>query len=412
MFVFVKCPCGRTLRAQRSSERTTVRCWDCKTEVKVPRFRSPDGPQPIARLRGALKEAWAETAAGVILLALAVVAMMAIPVVGGWLGLALLVWAAIVYLRRIEEVGRLEQETYSAEARPSSWRGGLAKLTLAVLLVGAFVTPIWLFDGSRQMEYSPPIFPTPWPLVILLSFALLLPLTAFALVVRDAEGRLGIEQALSTAWKRRGAMIGALLLPFVVFVVVESALVGALYASEGLTTVLLDLFPLSEGHEIKRGRVVQDQQVADYKPTDTIRVYHAGLLRGASVLSSVPLSFLRGPEPRIVIIAYGPLRSEGYLLARLGITALALIALFGSLAAQAHWFGTIGLSSSRFDSDDEDEEDEGSTVSTRSARPSSSPLNGSRTAIASEPIVTTHAIVESRSSPSAGSLPSPTPTTD
>ncbi|MEW4569453.1 hypothetical protein AB1L88_16430 [Tautonia sp. JC769] len=409
MFTFVKCPCGRTLRAQRSPERTTVQCWDCKAEVKVPRYRSPDGPRPIARLRGAMKEAWAETAAGVILLALAVVAMMAIPVVGGWLGLALLVWAAIVYLRRIEEVGRLEQEAVGPDAPPSSWRGGLAKVMLALLLVAAFITPLWSFDGSRQTEYTPPIVPAPWPLVVLLGMALLLPILAFALVVRDAEGRLGIDQAMTTAWKRRGTMIGALLLPLVVFVVVESALIGALYASEGLRTVLLDLFPLPEGHEIERRRVLQGQRVADFSPTETISVYNAGLLRGASLLSSVPLSFLRGPEPRIILIAYGPLRSEGYLLARLGITALALIALFGSLAAQAHLFGSIGLSSSR--SDDEDDDEDESASPPRSAR-ATSPVNGPRSAIPSEPLVASHAGSQSRSNSSSAALPATTPSAE
>ncbi|WP_169980149.1 hypothetical protein [Tautonia rosea] len=405
MFAFVKCPCGRTLRAQRSPERTTVQCWDCKTEVKVPRYRSPDGPKPISRLRSAMKEEWAETAAGVILLALAVVVMMAIPVVGGWLGLALLVWAAMVYLRRIEEVGRLEQAAFGVDSPPSSWRGGLAKLTLAVLLVVAFVTPIWLFDGSRQTQYAPPIIPAPWPLVVLLVLAILLPVVAFALVVRDAEGRLGIEQALSTALKRPGAMIGALLLPLLVFVVAEASLVAALYGSEGLTTVLLDLFPLSEGHEVERGLVVQDERVADYEPTEAIRVYNAGLLRGATLLGSVPLSFLRGPEPRIILIAYGPLRSEGYLLARLGITAMAMIALFGSLAAQAYLFGTIGLSSTRSESEEEQEDE--SVVPPRSA-PASAQANGSRSSTTSEPLVTSHAVVESQ----PGSLSSPASTTE
>ncbi|RUL81612.1 hypothetical protein [Tautonia sociabilis] len=360
MFAYVKCKkCGRTLRAQRSPNRTTIRCWDCRSEVVVPRFRSPDGPKPVARLRGAMNSARGESIAAIILLALAATAAIAVPRAGGVLALGLLISTALGYIRRIEEPGRaLESEEEAEASGRADWRPGrlLGRLILASVFVVGLVAVPWLADGSRQLEYVAPVLPPPTLPVVGLLLWLILPFVVFLLTARDEHGPIGPRRALAAAFRRRWRTLGALLAPLVAIAVVEAALLGGLLLLGDLPVFVLDLFPVGEGDRVETGIYVLDNSVEFDRTEGALKVYVEGLGRGATLLGSVPTSFRRGLQPRLIVPAYGELKSEGYVIARLLVAMLGFLTAFAALAIQSTWLGRIGLAAPR--PEEEQPEDE------------------------------------------------------
>ncbi|QDV38651.1 hypothetical protein [Tautonia plasticadhaerens] len=363
MFAFVKCKCGRMLRARRSPTRTTITCWDCRSEVVVPRFKSAEGPSSVDRLRGAMSAPWAETAAAVILLALATTALIAAPVVGVWLAMGMLVTAAFTYVRRIEHAGRsMEPADAPKPATAAGERFGRAagRLLLATGLVGGLVLVPWLADGSQQVEPARPILPPPTLLVLGIVLLVALPAAVYLTTARDGDGTLGPRRAMAAARKRKGASTLAILLPLLAISAMEATLFGVLVATKNIGVFTYDLFPIPPGDRIDHTVYVSDGDVAFSRQEYARRVYAHGLRRGATLVGSVPISFNRGLAPRVIVPAYGTLGSEAYLLARLGITLAVVLTLLTALMFQADLFGRISLAAPDDDEDDEGEgEDEG-----------------------------------------------------
>jgi hypothetical protein len=367
MFAYVKCKCGRMLRARRSPTRTTITCWDCRSEVVVPRFKSMDGPSSVDRLRGAMVSPRAETAAAVILLALATTATIAIPVIGVWLALAVLIRAAFTYMARIEEFGRAMEPEDAPEpvlTAGARFSRSLGRLLLATALVGGLVLVPWLVDGSRQVEPVRPLLPPPGLLVVGVMLLMAMPLVVFLGTGRDGSGRLGPVRALAALRRRKWASLLAVLIPVLAISAMEAGLVGVLLATKNIGIFVLDTFPIPPGDRIDYTVYVHGDEVDFPREQQALSMYSHGLRRGATLVGSVPISFSRGISPRIIVPAYGQISSEGYLLARLGITLVVILGLLTALMFQADLFGRIGLAAPS-----EDEEDGGEDAGESEPRP-------------------------------------------
>ena len=100
MFVYLKCRCGRSLRARRSPTAGFVQCWDCGAEVKVRPYRPPR--RATARVGDLMATEEADRFAAIALLAIAIAAVLPLPIVGPPLALGLLTAGAVYYVRRLD----------------------------------------------------------------------------------------------------------------------------------------------------------------------------------------------------------------------------------------------------------------------------------------------------------------------
>lgn len=344
MFTYVSCRCGRTLRAQRSSERATIRCWDCGEEVRVRPFRGIS-ENPIVRVRRALDLSQFEALAGIVLLALATVPALLIPQTRGLVGLALIAGTTLIYLRRIEAPGREAEAALGGPERTRSWKRRLGAAVLRGLLAlgvaAGMILPFWLADGSHQMVESDPPLPAPWMLPTALAIWVVVPLLAYLAVARDGYGRLGVRGGLAALVRRPWLSIAALLLFPVSVVVMEALIVGGLSANNRyLKCFVADVFPLPPGTYVHYDSIMVTP-VKMYVPSSAIGSYLDGLSRGATMVGSIPLSLARGLEAKILPRAYGVGSREFYLLARLGLAGTIMVVLYCVMTLQSRLLGTI-----------------------------------------------------------------------
>src|SRR5690606_8334160 len=143
--------------------------------------------------------------AAVVLLGLAVTIVVTVPRVGPWLALAVLVGAALLFLRRMEEAadpGFVLEPDRPATGPMSRAARRLGRLATAASLVVGLVGPLLLADGSTHLVHRPPPLPGPLLLVLIALAWIALPLAAFVLVGRSREGRLGPRRALAVVRRR------------------------------------------------------------------------------------------------------------------------------------------------------------------------------------------------------------------
>lgn len=344
MFAYVKCTCGRTLRAQRSPERVTIQCWECGAEVVVRPYREV-GENPIVRVRRVLDTGRLEAFAALVLLALGTVAALLLPRIGLPAGLAVMAGAAILYLGRIEEPGR---EAEAAAGGPPPPPKPLARLGLEVgrgLLALGFAAgmalPFWLADGSHEVESTRPHLPGWGTLILALAIWLILPVVIYCLTARDGEGRLGARRALATLPRQRWRTLAALLAFPLAVALLEGAIVGA-HAAVGrhLEYLAADLLPLPEGTVVRYGAIMKNR-VELYESPGGAALYLGGLRRGATLVGAIPMSLPRGLEAKVSPRLFSISSREYYLLARLGLSTGILFVLYATLAWQSRTLGSI-----------------------------------------------------------------------
>ncbi len=351
MFVYIKCRCGRSLRAQRSPEPSTITCWSCGRPVKVPAFRETGGPRPISRLRQLFALGYGETFAAAALMALATVPILMVPRFGMIAALTILTVWTTFYLRRIERSGT--QPTPNAEPEPATiipWPTRIAAFTgrfvLALIFTIGFTIPFALADETAQREPTTPLLRSYVVPIGAFVLWLLLPFLAFLIVARRGNERLGVWSALGSAWKRKGILLTTLFLFPFVFIALEAVLVGIFYATELLVVFVYDLFPVPEPLAITElGSVVkmpEEQRGVVLKMNMALETYLQGLKEGATLLASIPMSLFRGLEPRLrLALILGSPTNEAYLITRIGISYAGLAFSFFILAIQARLLGRI-----------------------------------------------------------------------
>jgi len=353
MFVFIRCQtCGRTLRAARSPEKTTIRCWDCGADVTVPRFRSSI-PVKVESPSEVETPPVVESLAAALMIALVTTSALIIPRFGWVLGLAVLSFGGVLYIRRIEEEEEEEEEenafqkTDEAERIPLSQRvkrWSLRVVVGAVLAVGLCL-PFLLGDGSRQESYvkSPLEGPIHYGIATALWFAL--PLLVVILFAKDrSNSRLGLGGVGTLLRLRPWSLLAALLMFPLTLAVLEGSLLLGLSLAEWLSLFVYDLFPLSEGMRLVGHTLMIRDEFYVAEPSDAFAFYLDGLQRGATLTGGIPQSIRRGLSPRITPVAFTDLSREGYLLCRIVLTLAILAVSLSVLALQSEWLTRLARS--------------------------------------------------------------------
>ena len=210
MEVYVKCRCGRTLRAQPGEAATTIRCWACHSELTVRPRRHLRLPRRLRR-RGPRAAARAsispDVPVAIILLAMLVTLALTIPRIGPWIAFGVLAAAATFYVRRLEDASQVEEPDATEDEggwsrfRRSAIRD-LSRIALGVMLTVGMTAPFWMIDGSRDVEYErKPLEGLPFYAAALVTW-IALPLAIYLLTTRDAAGRLGPRWALPPLWRK------------------------------------------------------------------------------------------------------------------------------------------------------------------------------------------------------------------
>lgn len=343
MFTYVTCTCGRNLRSQRSSERVTIRCWDCGREVSVRPYHA-GGENPIVAVRRVLDTSQLEAFAAFVLMAMGTVAVLLVPRSRGLAGFAVMAAIAMLYLNRIEEPGRDAEAAVGKTERPRRLGETLARWLMATGVAVGMILPFWLADGSHQYVATPPPLPAPlmWPVAV--GIWVLVALAAFLATARDEAGRLGFGRGLVALARRPWAAMGALLVFPLTVVVLEAAIFGGLLAAHrSLECFVADLFPLPPGTHVRYEAILTAPNMMYDSPKPWIS-YLEGLERGATLVGSIPLSMARGLEAKILPRAYGISSRESYLIARLALAVVVLFVMYCALGWQSRWLGSISQS--------------------------------------------------------------------
>jgi hypothetical protein len=357
MFIYIKCKCGRTLRADRSEVEAQIRCWDCREMVRVPRHRSSGRGLP-RRLRAALYSTTFETIAGCIVAALVVALVLLLPVVGKYTALALLSVFATLYPARI----RQESEGVGVnEARPlvpgarGRFLAWAAKWGWAVLLAVGCVGPLWwglegplraTVPGSRR-----------WIPVALLALALwtVIPFVTYLFEATDEQDRrLGPRRAFEAAARRSRATVAALLAFPLAMIATEVVLVGVLSLPGVFSPWVLDLFRSAHGVDRSELYANLPSRLGPGLSRAARSVYLEELGRGSTLMAAIPLSLERWTRVHYVMETKVPVASwrrvlldpTAYLVMRLAATTFIIAVGMVVLAAQAFWLSVIARSGS------------------------------------------------------------------
>jgi hypothetical protein len=353
MFIYIKCKCGRTLRAERSEVEAQIRCWDCQEMVRVPRYRPPGRGLP-RRVRLALYSTTFETIAGCVVSALVVALALLLPTVGKYVALAFLSVFATVYSVRIrqESLAGISEALPLVPSRRGRFVAWVSKWGWAVLLALGYVGPLW-WGLEGPMPAAVPASRR-WLLVALLAGTvwIALPFLTYLREASDERGRLGARRALAAAAKRPFAMAGLLLCFPLAMIATEALLVGVLALTGFFAPWVLDLFRYAHGVDRSAMYESLPSRLGPALQRAAFALYVQELGRGSTLLAAIPLSLgrllrvhytMEGRAP-VSSWRYPLLEPTAYFALRLVVTVMILAIGMVVLAAQAYWLSTIARS--------------------------------------------------------------------
>jgi hypothetical protein len=342
-FIRVECRCGRTLRATIDQAGTTIRCWDCQAEARVPHAATSE------RLtRECLDGARQFLTYGNLILflvgGLIVGCALTIPVVGPIAGFALLALAAAFYPEVVSQSGRR-----GALAPPVPvgrlWAARCARgPVLALGLTAPFLLRHALMDGYGCLLS----WRGPGIAAVAALCWLALPLGVLLTSASDGAGPIPARRALAALrWHPVATAVTLLLIP-VGLLALEAALIVLLIEQGWFPFLVVDLFPaLGSDRVVLEPLVVRIIQHPGLAPLSAFwSVYVHGLSRGYTLLGALPASLPRGlfvrATPWFVMASDWP-----YLTLRVLDSALILAYAGVLLAIQARWLGLIATVDAR-----------------------------------------------------------------
>jgi hypothetical protein len=281
----------------------------------------------------------------VLIAAMVVTAVLAIPVVGVWLAMIALTMGASAFGEIIRSVSRGSGGDPDPGLLSTLVPRSIPQFVLCVLMAAGTVVPLWLLGAKTHQS---PHFN--WVgRVVAGSAWILVPVLMLALYGRtDPDGPLGLRRCVKLVAKHPWATLLALSLVPITLVVVEVALGSILYLTGTLSFYALDYMPMplipgkTEPPLIDDGIVYY--QMLDYReyPASIFhRGYFAGLRHGYSFVGAIPASLSMktdaGLNAEVALGLIGP----AYLILR-GLFSMAIVtSLLAAFAIQARWLGAI-----------------------------------------------------------------------
>ncbi len=336
--IVFSCGCGRDLRAKADLAGTTVRCWSCHAEVPVPRAKAGGGVQVAWLLAGVRDLFSAEVILSLLLGGLVVACALAIPVVGGVVGFALLAAAAVVY-REIIRISGLQGATVPREP---AWRDWPVRYAWGLAIALGLAAPALL----RHMVMDAYGWLVPLQgvgvavAVVLAWFAV--PLIALIGSACDRSGPLTVRRALAVVGRHPYATFAGLLIVPLGLAVVEVAVMAITAQQDWFGFMVLDLFP-GKKYDRVIPEVIPPYDIVFPEHAsfpDFLAHYSRGLRRGYTLIGALPSSLPRFPDKRIWM--WFPLTYVWmYLAVRILYSTLILAASAFLLAIQARWLGLI-----------------------------------------------------------------------
>ncbi|CAN5829529.1 hypothetical protein BH23PLA1_BH23PLA1_17240 [soil metagenome] len=346
MFIYIKCTCGRSLKAQRSPNEHTISCWDCGAKVKVPRYRE-SRPKPVRKESWIRSVEWTDALAAAALLALITLVVIMIPIVGPYLTMALFTVGGMLYTMRIEEVGIAEADE-SEEPNVSRRRRAqrsISRFVIGSLLAVGLSLPFWIVPGVPT-GFSRPTVERPYLLLSLFPLIwLLLPMLVFVLMARSPAGRLGVRGSLLAVRRQPRMTLLAILLPATTLLALEALLLGVIYLAGWMLVFVLDLFPNHVQGDLNQYEIVsKPAERLEFSLSAYLEMYTDAFSSGFTMVSSIPLSLSRGFSAQTQVSIFSDLTNENYLLIRLGFGLVVLVAILVVLMVQATLLGWVARS--------------------------------------------------------------------
>jgi hypothetical protein len=367
MTIHVDCPCGRTLRAQPDQAGTLIQCWNCKTELVVPH------PDQSARLARSMFDEATELLRSPALLfilagAILLTAALMVPRAGLLLALTLLAASVSGYGAVLGATGRRLSHREAATApptavvvsaldpapdqdeeieQPPAW-AALARGLLGVAAALAFAAPFLIRNRGHALPPEGPTPGVPWLLVLALAGWLLVPLVLATAYAHDRHGPLPPRLVLKSLGRHPLATLAAILAVPLGLIATEALLALFVWEQGQLPLMVADLFPPPRFEWENDGRHLYfnyDGSSIDTNlsaaTSSVVPLYPRGLRRGFTLLGTIPPSLSVGLlEVRAIPWMY-EVRPWTYLITRVVLTVLILLAIGILFTLQARWLGLI-----------------------------------------------------------------------
>lgn len=348
-YIEVGCRCGRLVRATPEQGGTSVRCWNCGSDVKVPEPGSAGRvfAEFAAAARGTLSP---QSFGACVVVALGTTVLLMVPYVGKLLGLGVLVVGARLYQNLIREVtpparagGPGDEDDVGGEL--PDW----AEWALSAFAVAALMAPFWARSWAHVL-----IVPARWALLVP-AFAcwLVAPVVLLAFNARDRHGPVPPGPALSALGRHPVATAAALLLLPVGVGALEVVTVATAKAENNLVHIIDHVTRPPRigpvGHGVGSIYRFDDRTVEVPLGEDqdfALRIYGAAVSRGFLLTGLIPGSLSSDFEPTPTSFQVFSIDVASMAL-RAVLTILILSVGSTLLMLQARWLGLVALLGTR-----------------------------------------------------------------
>jgi hypothetical protein len=361
VYLPLKCPCGRDLRARPEQAGSSITCWSCHASVPVPVPVAPGGW--VARLlRMAARQILDSRIVTLLVFgAILVTLSLALSCLDHPLGLAAKargvnpgVWSAALALGLVMVgYGELLRRGCQGDWTPRphvglltmAWRG-----VICLAMGTALVLPLFI----AAVRDTPPRV-TPAGLAIAAACILFLPLLMLATYLPEGSARARVRVIVAMLRRHPLAVLASLLALPLSLVAIELLLLLVARATYTLSFLVIDVFPPRDSITVLFGRMpyymtspVRDSwvEIADAQDSVVFGLYGQSLRRGYTLLGAIPASLALGRTSGYDTIAMHTWPWV-YFAYRLGYTLLIVAGVLGALAVQARWLGLLSTIDSR-----------------------------------------------------------------
>jgi CheY-like chemotaxis protein len=352
-FIHIPCSCGKSVRVRQDLAGTSVRCWGCGNEVRVPELH----------FGGRLAEMFAKTFQEVLSpthcfaavgMGLVMATLLSAPRVGLILGVAFALVMSWYYQDNMERAG-LDYARLGDEIEPLQFRDRAMRVALGFLALCALFTPLYFRNWGHLL---PGVRTYPLARTLMLaafSTWFITPLVLLAFNARDARGRLSPWSVVRVLARHPFATLASLLILPLGFAAIEFFAAVVSWYEGVMPLMVADLFPTpSVKYVDKIGRELHffydDLHPVD-RPvsvlvTNAFPDYFRAVSRGFFLTGTIPESLPTGYSWRFDPSFFDTQR-ETYFWFRFVFAAIILAAVGCVLAVQSVWLGLIVALGSR-----------------------------------------------------------------